>query len=186
MRALVGIADGIKNALEKAAFASGWLLVVLMCITVTDIVCRKLGIPIPLTKFQEMEFYLHTTVFSFWMGYNYAINTHPRVDSYTETLSFRIRAWIELIGCLIFALPFMLVVCYFGWDFVVQSFLQNEHSENPNGLPWRWFMKGVFYLGNILVVLGIISVMLRCIAYLFGGVSQQDSGLDLGHVELEA
>jgi len=186
MRHLVRVADGITRVLEKVAFASGWLLIVLMFITCTDIFCRKFGIPIPLTKFQEMEYYLHTVVFSMWMGYNYAINTHPRVDSYTETLSFRARAWIELIGCLVFALPFMLVVCWYGWDFFWSSLLQNEHSENPNGLPWRWIMKGIFYVGNLMVVAGIISVMCRLVAYLFGGVTQKDSGLDLGHVELEA
>lgn len=186
MRALVGIADSIKNTLEKAAFASGWLLVVLMFITSFDIICRKLGIPIPLTKFQEMEYYLHTTVFSFWMGYNYAINTHPRVDSYTEQFSLRIRAWIELIGCVVFALPFMLVLVYYGWDFFYSSMMQNESSENSSGLPWRWVMKGIFYLGMWLVVFGIISMMLRLIAFLFGGLSQEETKLDLGHVELEA
>jgi TRAP-type mannitol/chloroaromatic compound transport system permease small subunit len=186
MRHLVRVADGITHALEKAAFASGWLLIVLMCITCTDIFCRKFGIPIPLTKFQEMEYYLHTVVFSMWMGYNYAINTHPRVDSYTETLSFRARAWIELLGCLVFALPFMGIVVYYGWDFFWTSYFQNESSEHAVGLPHRWIVKGIFYLGNILVVAGIIAVMLRLFAYLFGGLSQKEAKLDLGHVELEA
>lgn len=186
MLRLAGVADAIKNALEKAAFASGWLLVVLMCITCTDIVSRKFGIPIPLTKFQEMEYYIHTVVFSGWMGYNYAINAHPRVDSYTETLPFHVRAWLELIGCLIFALPFMTLIVWHGWDFFWSSFWQNESSEHVAGLPYRWIVKGIFYVGTILVLFGIISVMLRLVAFLFGGVSQKDSGLDLGHVELEA
>ena len=58
--------------------------------------------------------------------------------------------------------------------------------KNSVGLEWRWIMKGVFYIGLWLVVLGIISVLFRLIAYLFGGMSQKDTGLDLGHVELEA
>ncbi len=186
MLAMVACANFIKTILEKLAFASGWLLIVLMCITCTDIFCRKLGIPIPLTKFQELEYYLHTAVFSLWMGYNYAINAHPRVDSYTETLSYRTRAWIELIGCLVFALPYMGILVYYGWDFFWTSYIQNEASENALGWGNRWVVKGVFYLGLWLVVLGILSVMARLIAYLFGGLEQKTTGLDLGHVELEA
>ena len=83
---LLGLSNAIKKLLEAVAFASGWLLIVLMFITCTDVIGRKLGIPIPLTKFQELEWYMHTALFSMWMGYNYTINAHPRVDSYTETL----------------------------------------------------------------------------------------------------
>lgn len=183
---MIRLSDLIKNLLEKLAFASGWLLVVLMGITCTDIFCRKFGIPIPLTKFQEMEYYLHTVVFSMWMGYNYAINAHPRVDSYTETLGFRSRAWIEFWGCLIFALPYMVLLVWYGWNFFWMSYVQNESSEHAIGLPYRWIVKGIFYVGLWLVLLGIISVMLRLIAYLFGGLSQKETRLDLGHVELEA
>lgn len=186
MTAMIRLADQIKALLEKLAFATGWLLILLMFVTCTDIVCRKFGIPIPLTKMQELEYYLHTFIFSMWMGYNYAINAHPRVDSYTETLKFRTRAWIEFWGCLIFALPYMGVLVYFGWEFTYSSFVQLEASENTLGWSHRWVVKGVFYLGLWLVLLGIISVMLRLLAFLFGGMSQQDSRLDLGHVELEA
>ncbi len=186
MGALIRLSDSIKRLLEVLAFTSGWLLIVLMGITCTDIFCRKFGIPIPLTKFQELEYYLHTAVFSMWMGYNYAINAHPRVDSYTETLSLKARAWVELLGCLIFALPYMGILVWFGWDFFWTSFIQNEASENALGWGSRWVVKGVFYLGLWLVVLGVISVMFRLIAFLFGGLNQKRTGLDLGHVELEA
>src|SRR5262247_1544475 len=104
MTQLLAFSNATKWLLERIAFASGWLLIVLMCVTCIDVFGRKFGIPIPLTKFQELEWHLHTTIFSMWLGYNYTINAHPRVDSFTERLEFRVRAWIELIGCLIFAL----------------------------------------------------------------------------------
>ena len=74
MNAVLTASRAIKWMLEKVAFGSGWLLVVLMAVTCIDIFGRKLGIPIPLTKFQELEWHLHTAVFSAWMGYNYLIN----------------------------------------------------------------------------------------------------------------
>ncbi|MFZ4805617.1 MAG: TRAP transporter small permease subunit [Hyphomicrobiaceae bacterium] len=185
MKALISLSDGIKKFLEVLAFASGWLLIVLMCVTCTDIIGRKFGLPIPLTKFQELEWHLHAAVFSMWMGYNYTINAHPRVDSYTETLGFRTKAWIEFLGCALFAIPFMVVLVYYGWHFFWSSFLQNERSENAVGLDARWIIKGVFYVGLWLVLLGVISVFMRLCAVLFGNMSGEDAKLDIGHSELE-
>jgi TRAP-type mannitol/chloroaromatic compound transport system permease small subunit len=185
MRLLLAISDAIKNALEVVAFASAWLLIVLMCITCTDVVGRKLGIPIPLTKFQELEWYMHTALFSMWMGYNYVINAHPRVDSYTETLKFRIRAWIEFWGCLLFALPYCYLLVYHGWEFFWTSYWQSEGSENAVGLEHRWLIKGVFYIGLWLLLAGVVSVMLRVIVFLFGRQPQHEVDLRIGHAELE-
>jgi TRAP-type mannitol/chloroaromatic compound transport system permease small subunit len=181
----LSVSNAIKKLLEVVAFASGWLLIVLMCITCTDVVGRKFGIPIPLTKFQELEWYMHTTLFSMWMGYNYVINAHPRVDSYTETLRFRSRAWIELWGCLLFALPYACVLVYYGWDFFWTSYWQNERSENAIGLEYRWIIKGVFYVGLWLLLAGIVSVMLRVIVFLFSGRRPSEVELQIGHAELE-
>jgi TRAP-type mannitol/chloroaromatic compound transport system permease small subunit len=183
---LVPTADGIQWILEKIAHATGWMLIVLMFITCMDIVFRRLQLPIALTQFQEAEWHLHTIIFSGWMGYNYAINAHPRVDSYTGTLSFRAKAWLELIFLLILAFPFLYVMLLHGWPWVVSSYLQNEASENVTGLPFRWAIKAVFFAGIWLVFFGALSVFLRLIAFLFRGVGQDESGLDLGHIEMEA
>ena len=185
MNRLLALSNFIKRMLEVVAFASGWLLIVLMCVTCIDVFGRKFGIPIPLTKFQELEWHLHTTVFSMWMGYNYTINAHPRVDSYTETLKYRTKAWIEFWGLLLFALPFMAVMVYHGWEFTWTSYVQGEGSENVLGLDHRWIIKGIFYVGLWLVLLGVVRVLIRLVAFLFGGRTQQETGLQIGHAELE-
>jgi TRAP-type mannitol/chloroaromatic compound transport system permease small subunit len=182
---LIRVSDAIKALLERIAFISGWLLVVLASITCIDVFSRKLGIPIPLTKMQELEWHCHAALFSFWMGYNCTINAHPRVDSYTETLKYRTKAWIEFWGCIIFALPFMYVVLQHGTDFFLTSYYQGENSENPNGLEYRWVIKGVFYIGLWLLFLGLFSVWLRLIVFLFGNRSQEDTRLEIGHAELD-
>ncbi len=181
MDALLAISNAIVRALERIALAAGWLLIVLMTVTCVDVICRKLSIPIPYTKFQEMEWHLHAAIFALWMGYCYVINAHPRVDSYTEALPFRRRAWIELIGCLLFALPYMAVILYFGLDFLKISYWQGEGSENVAGLHYRWIIKGVFVFGLFLVFVAIISVILRLVVYLFGRRPQEQVKLQIGH-----
>ena len=76
-------------------------------VTCFDVLARKTGMPVPLTKLQELEWHFHAALFSLWMGYGYTINAHPRVDSFTEKMTLRRQAWIELAGCLLFALPYV-------------------------------------------------------------------------------
>ncbi len=185
MVGFIRLADGVKKFLEVVAFTSGWLLIVLMFVTCMDITFRKLQLPIALTQFQELEWHLHATIFSMWMGYNYTINAHPRVDSYTETLGFRSKAWIEFLGIVLFALPFLITMLHHGWPFVVTSYMQGEGSENVTGLPFRWAIKAVFYAGIWLVFLGVLSVLLRLCVVLFKRKGQDETGLQIGHSELE-
>jgi TRAP-type mannitol/chloroaromatic compound transport system permease small subunit len=117
------------------------------------------------------------------MGYGYTINAHPRVDSYTENLTLRSRAWIELAGCLLFALPYCALVAYHSLDYVAQSYALSEQSDSTVGLRYRWFIKGIYAAGLWLVVLGILSVLLRVVVFLFGGKSEEEVNLQIGHVE---
>lgn len=193
----IAASNGIAKMLEKIAFTGGWLLVVLACVTCFDVISRRFGLPtfefltwvigvkVTLTSFQELEWWLHTAIFSTWMGYNYTINAHPRVDSYTENMSFNGRAWLEFIGCLVFALPYILITCYYGLDFVYQSWRVDEGSESAVGLPNRWIIKGVYVAGIFFVLLAILSVILKVGAYLFGGVPNERAQLQIGKAELE-
>lgn len=175
---LLRAANALHRFLERVADASGWLLIVLMAVTCIDVTFRKLGVVgFPYTKFQELEWHLHTAIFSLWMGFNYCINAHPRVDSYTELLGMRHKAWIELVGCLLFALPYTAVLVWYGADFVSTAYVFNESSDAALGLPYRWVIKGIMVLGLWLLLLGIVSVMLRLIAFLF---YRQDADLRIG------
>jgi len=175
---LLRTANALHKLLERVADASGWLLIVLMAVTCVDVVFRKFGVVgFPYTQAQELEWHLHTAIFSLWLGYNYVVNAHPRVDSYTDKLGFRRKAWIELFGCLVFALPYTAVLLWYGWDFVRTAWVFNESSDAALGLPYRWIPKGIMYLGFWLLLLGIASVLLRLIAFLF---YRQDADLRIG------
>jgi TRAP-type mannitol/chloroaromatic compound transport system permease small subunit len=182
MDALLKFSELIRRALEWIALTSGWLLVVMAGVTTFDVVARKFGLQLPYTKLQELEWHFHAAVFSLWMGYCYTINAHPRVDSFTEHLSYRKRAWIELGGCLVLALPYVALVAWFGLDFVDRSFALGERSDSTVGLSYRWFIKGIYVFGLWLVVLGILSVLLRVIVFLFGNKPAEEVDLRIGHV----
>ena len=185
MNALLSLSDGIRRTLESIARVSAWLLVIMAAVTCFDVLARKTGIPAPLTKLQELEWHFHAALFSLWMGYGYTINAHPRVDSYTETLPKRRRAWMELVFGLLFSLPFTALVAYHTIDFVAKSYALGETSDSTIGLSYRWAIKGIYAAGIWLVVLGILSVLLRVVVYLFGGPSRADLDLPIGHTETD-
>jgi TRAP-type mannitol/chloroaromatic compound transport system permease small subunit len=180
MNALLKMSEGLRRMLEGVALASGWLLVVMAAVTCFDVVARKFGIPAPLTKLQELEWHFHAALFSLWMGYGYTINAHPRVDSFTEKMPLRRKAWLELAGCLLFALPYCALVAYHSLDFVASSYALSEQSDSTVGLRYRWFIKGIYAAGLWLVVLGIISVLLRVIVFLFGKRPPEEVNLQIG------
>ena len=184
--ALLNTAEAIRNGLERIAFASGWLLVIMATVTTFDVIARKIGISLPYTKLQELEWHFHAVIFSLWMGYNYTINAHPRVDSYTEKLGLRRKAWMEFIGCLVFALPYMALVAYYSLDFVASSYALGEQSDSTVGLTHRWVIKAIYAAGLWFIVLGILSVLLRLIAVLFGQLPQEEVNLQIGTSQLEA
>ena len=182
MDALLRLSESLRRLLEWIALTSGWLLVVMACVTTFDVVARKFGLQLPYTKLQELEWHFHAAIFSLWMGYCYTINAHPRVDSFTEHLNYRTRAWMELAGGLILALPYMALVAYFSLDFVDRSFSVGERSDSTVGLTHRWIIKGIYAFGLWLVVLGILSVLLRVIVFLFGNKPAEQVDLRIGHV----
>jgi TRAP-type mannitol/chloroaromatic compound transport system permease small subunit len=174
------MAEGTRRLLEGIAHASGWLLVVMAAVTCFDVIARKTGIPAPLTKLQELEWHFHAAIFSLWMGYGYTINAHPRVDSFTEKMTLRRKAWLELIFGLGFALPYTAIVAYHSLDFVAASYGLAERSDSTVGLHYRWLIKGIYAAGLWLVVLGILSVLARVVVFLFGGRAQDEVKLQIG------
>ncbi len=185
MKALLRVSDGLRRMLEGIALVSGWLLIVMATVTCFDVLARKTGIPAPLTKLQELEWHFHAALFSLWMGYGYTINAHPRVDSFTEHMTLRNKAWIEFWGCVLFALPYCALVAYHSLDFVASSYALGEQSDSTIGLRYRWAIKGIYAAGLWLVVLGILSVLARVIVFLFGKHAPNEVDLPVGHVEVD-
>ncbi len=185
MRALLKLSEDLRRPLEWIALTSGWLMVIMACVTSFDVVARKFGMQLPYTKLQELEWHFHAAIFSLWMGYCYTINAHPRVDSFTERMTYRGKAWVELIGCLLLALPYMTLVSYYSIDFVEASYRIGEQSDSTVGLTHRWIIKGIYAAGLWLVVFGILSVLLRGIVFLFGRLPRKEVNLQIGTVITE-
>ena len=180
--------DKIANAVGRLG---SLLILPLIAIIMFDVLTRKfqsvqlaiqdsvLGDYISPTKLQELEWHLHAVIFFLAFGMAYLANAHVRVDVLREGFSRRRQAWIEFLGLLFFAVPYLCVVLWFGWDFVSRSFLSGEGSDALTGLPYRWIVKSFLLLGLVLTLMVVLSVMAKLFAYLFGSSKIRSSADEL-------
>lgn len=178
MERLLTASDAINAVLDRIAMAVGWLFVVCAVVILFDVLSRNFGFQLPgmgSTRLQELEWHLHTALFSFWLGIAYVKNAHVRIDIALTAASPRTKAWAEFLGCLVFALPYCVLAIYFSFDFTWIAFVDNEGSPSANGLPWRWIPKGFISIGLVLLLAAVISVMLRLIVKLYGPAHLRDT-----------
>ena len=171
MDRLLHASRAIDALLGRVASAAGWLFLVCVAVIIFDVLSRKFGFQIPgmgSTRLQELEWHLHTALFSFWLGMGYIRNSHVRIDVALTKASPRTHAWLELLGCLVFAIPYTVIAIYFSLDFAWISFVDNEHSASANGLPYRWIPKGFILIGLVLLLAAVLSVLMRVIVFLYG------------------
>ena len=152
MKGLLRVSAAIDAVLGAIARFFAWGLLLLVIVIVFDVITRKVGFQLNIfgldlgsTRLQELEWHFHSIVFLTWIGYCYIRNTHVRIDVMTVNRSARTQAWLELFGCIVFALPYVLTALPYAHNFFVTALLQNESSAAPNGLPWRWIPKGFLY-----------------------------------------
>ncbi|MBA3589089.1 TRAP transporter small permease subunit [Methylibium sp.] len=167
MKFLLTLSTLLARTSVKTGRVAAWAGFVLMLVIVADITSRRL-FSTGSTMMQELEWHLHAALFLLCLGYGYIANTHVRIDVIRERLSTRSRHWIELVGCVVFLLPFYALMIYFGIDFVRLSFEQGEGSPNVGGLSHWWVIKSVMLLGFFVVVLAGTAVLLRLVVALFG------------------
>ena len=167
MEWLIRFSDGVDRVLTWIARVAAWAGVVLIAITIFDVITRRFFV-LGSTKLQELEWHFHVILFAFLIGYAYIKNAHVRIDLVREKLSERTQWWIELLGCLLFLIPYCLLVVYFSYDFALRSYLDHETSASATGLTHRWIIKSVIPIGFSLLGLAGIAVVLRKITELFG------------------
>ncbi len=168
---LLAATDAIDRLIERIAFAAGGLFLVCTGVICFDVVSRKFGYQIPgfgSTRLQELEWHLHTAIFALWLGMAYVRNAHVRIDVALRGAGLRTHAWLELMGGLVFALPYCIIALYFSTEYAWIAWIKNEASVSASGLPYRFIAKGVLAFGFGLLLIAVLSVLVRSCVYLLG------------------
>lgn len=124
---------------------------------------------------QELEWHLFAVVFLLGTPYAMERDGHVRVDILFERWSEKTKALINLLGALIFVMPFCLVVAWYGIDFAYESYDMNEGSGDPGGLPYRWIIKSAIPLSFGLMAIAGIGMVTQAIM-VFSGRAHYTAG----------
>ncbi|ADZ89833.1 TRAP transporter small permease subunit [Marinomonas mediterranea] len=141
---------------------SAVLLILLLFNVFYDVLMRYLFNDVSIAM-QELEWHLYSAIFLLGIPFGLQVGGHVRVDLVYERLSIRGRAWIDLIGTLIFLLPFCLLVGYYGVGFAKEAYELGETSGDPGGLPARWIIKAVIPVAFFSIAISGLGMLLRCI-----------------------
>lgn len=118
----------------------------------------------------EAQWYLFGALFLLGTGYTLKHNGHVRIDVFYQRWSRKARAWIDLLGGLLFLLPFAGLLAWLSWPLLVESWRISEMSSDAGGLV-RWPAKLLLPLGFGLLFLQGISEVIKCIGILRGQVA---------------
>ena len=164
MKKFIKISDLINDFVGK--FAS-WLTTIMVLVVFFDVVLRYVFNEGNVAM-QELEWHLFATIFLLGAGYTLKKNGHVRVDIFYTNFNERTKAWINLLGPIIFLLPFSLIVIYSSQDFVTSSFAVREISPNPGGLPARYILKAMIPLGFSFLFIQGLAECFKNILFLKG------------------
>ncbi|MCB0661899.1 MAG: TRAP transporter small permease subunit [Saprospiraceae bacterium] len=150
---------------SKIGVIAGWITSILVLLFTYDVLTRYF---FNYTKVwvTEMEWHLYALIFLFGAAYTLKEDRHVRVDIWYNNQPEKKKALIDLLGGLLFLLPWTWVVIYTSFDYASNSFMQNEGSPNPGGLPYRFLIKGAITVGFILLLLQGIAQILKSVLIL--------------------
>ena len=149
--------------------AAAWLTVLMVLVTVA-VVLMRYGFDAGQIWLQETVVWMHAVVFMLGAAHTLRAEQHVRVDIFYRSMPRRRRAWIDLIGVLVFLLPVCLFLAWTSFDFVVQSWSIREASREPGGLPYPFIplLKSMLLLMPITLALQGLSMFLKSLQTLGG------------------
>jgi len=162
---------GLLKASRVIDAVNGWFgtlatwLVLFACLISTGNAISRYAFSNSSNAWLEVQWYMFAAMVFFGAPYVLKVNEHVRVDVIYSALPKRGRIWIDIIGSILFLLPFCAVLLYFTWPWFVDSWSIGEGSSSAGGLV-RWPVKLMLPLGFALLALQGLSELIKRIAAL--------------------
>jgi TRAP-type mannitol/chloroaromatic compound transport system permease small subunit len=169
-RIVLGL-DRITALASRACGALACVAMLLMLLNVMyDVLMRYVFNDVSIGM-QELEWHLFATVFMLGTPYAMQRDGHVRVDIFYDRWSQNKKAWLNLFGACVFVIPFVVLVSYYGYDFVLSSYDMGEGSGDPGGLPYRWIVKSLIPISFALMAVAALGMVTFALRVLWGDAS---------------
>jgi len=170
LQAALRVARAIDELNRRVGAAVAWLALVMIVLGAFNAGARyanRLGFDLASNAYIEAQWYLFSAIFLLGAAAALREDAHVRVDVLYGRLSGRTRTWIDLIGTLLFLIPFAVLAIAVSWPAVASSWHVLEGSPDPGGLP-RYPIKSLIPLAFALLILQGAAQAVRCVARLRG------------------
>ncbi len=117
---------------------------------------------------QDLYLWLNGAMFMGIAGYTFLKDGHVRVDIFYRNAPLRTKAWLDILGCVLFVAPFLWVMVEQGYPYVVRSWGLREGSANVGGLPGLYILKSFVLVFVVVVGLQAVAMVLRSVLVLGG------------------
>jgi len=146
----------------RIGHAVSWLTLLMVIVTFVIVVLRYV-FGTGLIWLQESLTWMHAAVFMLGAAYTLQQEEHVRVDIFYRKMSEQQRAWVNLLGVLVFIFPMCAFFVYESFDYVAASWSLREVSRNSGGLsyPAVPLLKSVLVIMPVAVALQGLALLLR-------------------------
>jgi len=165
----------VSAAIDRMNTAIGrgvsWLVLLMVVVGAFNAVARYLGRYVgenlSSNAWIELQWYLFSLVFLLGASWALATDRHVRVDVLYGRLPPRRRVWIDLLGTVLFLLPFCALGFFTSLPTLRSSWSVWEVSPDPGGLP-RYPIKTAIPLAFLLLFAQGLSELVKNAARLRG------------------
>ena len=161
-----------NRLVEWTGINISWLTALLVLVICYDVVMRYLFNSSSVAIY-EIEWHIFALIFLLGAAYALKHDRHVRVDVFYSRFPQKAKAWVNLLGTVLFLIPLCWILITEGVDFVSHSFRLSESSPDPGGLPARFLIKAAIPLGFTLLMLQAFSLVLQSILIIAGAEYKQ-------------
>lgn len=187
MQTLRQISSAIDGLNDRIGVVTRWMAFLMVLIGAISAVVRYFARSqqwtLNLTPATEAQWYLFSMIFLMGAAYGLNHDVHVRVDVMYERMSAKTQAIIDLVGTVIFLIPFSILMLYVSFPAVQVSFSVRESSPDPGGLP-RYPIKALILVSFVLLLLQAFSQIVKQVDVIAGNVPELDHHEDEPEVHL--
>jgi TRAP-type mannitol/chloroaromatic compound transport system permease small subunit len=154
------LADGIDRVIAVVGRTATWCCLYAVLAEFAVVIMRY-ALGLGSIKLQDSVIYAHAGLFMLAAAWTLQIDGHVRVDIFYSQAKARTRALIDLIGSLLFLLPFAAGLLLLSLPYVGRSWAILERSPETSGLPFVYLLKTLIPLFALLVGLQGVAQAIR-------------------------
>ena len=161
MNQIIAKIDGFTNCIGSWV---GWMTLFMVVVGAFNATARYLGkwvgIHLSSNAYIEAQWYLFSLIFLLGAAHTLQRDQHVRVDVLYGRMNERSRAWLDLVGTVLFLIPFSIFGLFICWPAVRNSWAVYEVSPDPGGLA-RYPIKTMMLVCFLLLLLQAVSELLK-------------------------